>query len=143
MSIYKSRKSIMTSLESIQEQLLNASDRLREAVIIKNPDDFIRDATVQRFEFTFELYRKTLKKILQSQWVNSIWWPKVVLKAWNKYGLVRDIVYVVNLLENRNMFSHEYDEEKVEDRIEAIVENISIFFEHIQILLDYSDDSDQ
>lgn len=51
-------------IQVLQERLGNAKDRLVELVKIAELDMVHRDALVQRFEFTFELYRKTLKKIL-------------------------------------------------------------------------------
>ena len=130
----------MNVLSRIQQQLKDASSRLEEAVAVQNPDEFVKDATVQRFEFTFDLYWKALKKILQSQGIDIIGWPKMALKAWNKYGLVENVAYMIDLLDHRNMFSHEYDEEKVEERIELITKTISIFFEHITVLIDYTYD---
>ena len=54
----------MTSLEAIQKQLAKAHARLQEVMDVKDKSLIERDASIQRFEFTFELYWKTFKKVL-------------------------------------------------------------------------------
>ena len=62
----------MTNLE-------NALSRLGEALQIENPDQLYVDGTIQRFEFTLELYWKTLKRLLATEGIETDT-PKTTLK---------------------------------------------------------------
>jgi len=49
-----------------RQDFLNAAGRLREAALMQG-DDILRDATIQRFEYTFEAAWKALQYYLQYQ----------------------------------------------------------------------------
>lgn len=49
----------LTTLEKAIESL--------ESIVQKPIDDIVRDATIQRFEYTYELAWKTLKRYLKSE----------------------------------------------------------------------------
>lgn len=56
----------MTKLENLIKDLKKANKSLEEAVSLK-PTRIHKDATIQRFEFTFELAWKTLKEYIKDQ----------------------------------------------------------------------------
>jgi hypothetical protein len=51
------------TLKNALESLGNALDRFAEAIAHPDPDDVVMDGTIQRFEFTFELFWKNLAQI--------------------------------------------------------------------------------
>jgi nucleotidyltransferase substrate binding protein (TIGR01987 family) len=92
-------------------ELQNAAKRLREAVA--QPDtDLVRDAVIQRFEFTFELVWKSLKLYLERQGLDC-GGPRSTLKMAFTEGLIPSPEQAdiwLQLLDDRNLASHAYDE---------------------------------
>ena len=92
-------------------ELLNAAKRLREAVA-QPESDLVRDAVIQRFEFTFELVWKSLKLYLERQGLDC-GGPRSTLKKAFTEGLIESPdeadVWML-MLEDRNLTSHAYDE---------------------------------
>lgn len=83
------------------------------SVIIDKPvdkDRAIIDATIQRFEFCIELFWKLLKRILQEQGLDPKF-PKEILQEAFKGELIHEEVLWLNMLKDRNLTSHTYDEE--------------------------------
>ena len=68
----------------------------------------VRDATIQRFEYCFELSWKLLKKVLKSDGieVNS---PRQAVRKAFENGYLDNIDVWFEMLEDRNMTSHTYD----------------------------------
>jgi len=67
------------------------------------------DATIQRFEFTVELFGKLLKHILESKGV-QVQYPKDILKEAYKGYLIDNEEQWLQMLKDRNLTSHTYDE---------------------------------
>jgi nucleotidyltransferase substrate binding protein (TIGR01987 family) len=86
--------------------------RLAEA--IAQPESaLIRDATIQRFEFTFEVVWKTLKLYLERQG-HECGGPRTTLKkafAENLIPTPEEADGWLQMLEDRNLTTHAYDEE--------------------------------
>jgi nucleotidyltransferase substrate binding protein (TIGR01987 family) len=94
-----------------QAEVSNATARLNEAVA--HPEsDIVRDAVIQRFEFSFELIWKTLKLYLERQG-HECGGPRATLKKAFAEGLVTTPEAAdlwLEMLEDRNLTSHAYDE---------------------------------
>lgn len=99
-----SKIKIQQSLTNLE----NALARLDEALKIKNPDQLYIDGIIQRFEFTLELFWKTLKRLLDSEGINSDT-PKNTLKEAYQIGWLHDEVAWLQMLNDRNLTSHVYD----------------------------------
>lgn len=85
--------------------------RLAEAVV-QPQSDLIRDATIQRFEFTFEVVWKALKLYLERQG-HECGGPRATLKkafAENLVSTPEEADRWLQMLEDRNLSSHAYDE---------------------------------
>lgn len=89
-------------------QLEYALDRLRIAIAAASDDELKQDGTIQRFEFTFELLWKTLKRYLHflGQSTNN---PRDTLKAAFREGLLSDEAIFLQMLDDRNLCTHVYD----------------------------------
>lgn len=79
-------------------------------------DAELRDACIQRFEFTFELCWKMLKRRLQldlpnAQEVDSMSW-RALMRAGAEQGVVEDLDAWMIYRDKRNITSHTYDEAK-------------------------------
>ena len=94
-----------------QAAVLNAAARLAEAATLPETD-IVRDAAIQRFEFTFELVWKTLQLYLEHEGLEPSG-PRAVLKRAFAMRLIPDQdegdVWL-RMLDDRNLTSHAYDE---------------------------------
>lgn len=89
---------------------LNASlERLGAALLIPEDQPLAVDGTIQRFEFTFELFWKALQRLLADQGIaaNS---PKSVLQHAYRLGWLQNEEHWLKMLDDRNLTSHTYRE---------------------------------
>lgn len=104
----------MVKLNNKLSNLVVANKRLKEAATAyKNnrSNDLYRDALIQRFEFTYELAWKTTAEVLREQGLNPIQSPKAVLKTAYEVGFIDDEEIWLNIIEDRNIMSHTYNQE--------------------------------
>ncbi|GJI92772.1 HI0074 family nucleotidyltransferase substrate-binding subunit [Duganella hordei] len=87
---------------------LTAMTRLEEA-LAQPEDSFMRDATIQRFEFTYELAWRSLKLWLETKDISALN-AKDTLQAALEQGLLVDGNGLSQLHRMRNLASHAYDE---------------------------------
>lgn len=66
------------------------------------------DGTIQRFEFTFELFWKALRRFLQQEGVDTAS-PKSTLRHAYRRGLLDREQLWLDMLEDRSRSSHVYD----------------------------------
>lgn len=85
--------------------------------VIRHPEleknDYMQDATIQRFEFVIELFWKVLKKILAYEKVDANT-PREVLSQAFQFGLIDDESMWLKMLDDRNNTSHVYKREDAE-----------------------------
>ena len=102
----------MKRYEERKQELLNATERLKEALQEKE-SDIIIDGTLHRFEFTFELAWKTIKEYLEySGIIEGIGSPREIIKTAFANGIIEEGESWINMMLARNSLSHLYDEEK-------------------------------
>ena len=103
---------LMDKLHEKYDRFTAAVTRLREALddYKKYPLDSVRDGTIQRFEFCTELAWKTMREYLLDQGYTNINSPKEVIKQAFAFGMIDDQKAWVELLNDRNLTSHVYDE---------------------------------
>ena len=92
--------------------LSNALDRLNE-VCQQQPDakNIVVDATIQRFEFSFELFWKTLKILLLEEGVEADSPKNVLIRAY-EFKWINDEKLWLDMMRDRNNTSHVYDEKE-------------------------------
>lgn len=73
-------------------------------------DELHRDGVIQRFEFTYELAWKTLKRVLALKGIeaNS---PRDVFREAARQNLIDDPLVWFDFIQKRNLMSHVYNEE--------------------------------
>jgi nucleotidyltransferase substrate binding protein (TIGR01987 family) len=113
----------MRKVEILQalENLNNALDRLSEAVKTAKTDLEI-DGTIQRFEFSFKLFWKTLKLVLKYYGVECNNPRSCIKEAFRNglNGLIDDDEIFLDMLEDRNLTSHIYDKQTANEIFERI-----------------------
>lgn len=93
------------------EQYQRALQRLK-AALKKEPDadEMYLDATIQRFEFCFELAWKLLKAVLFHEGI-EVSSPRGSIREGWKQGLLEDAEEWLFMLEKRSLAAHTYDEQ--------------------------------
>ena len=101
-----------------------ALDRLEEA--LARPDDpIVRDACIQRFEFTFEMAWKTVQGYARAEGIECAS-PRECFRVGFRLGLLdRDAKWPA-MVEDRNRTSHTYDEESARAIYRALPEYASL-----------------
>ena len=101
----------MKRFEARKQNLINATNRLKEALNEKE-NDLMIDAVLHRYEFTFELAWKTLKDYLEYLGIAmNTGSPREVIKESYAHGLISDGEEWIKMRLARNSLSHLYDEE--------------------------------
>ena len=91
------------------DQLCQAVERLREALAEPPSNALAVDGTIQRFEFTIELFWKTLKRLLAFEGIETRT-PRETLQRAYQAGWLMDETAWLEMLRDRNETSHAYDE---------------------------------
>ncbi|MDR3049452.1 MAG: nucleotidyltransferase substrate binding protein [Elusimicrobiota bacterium] len=92
-----------------------------------NDNDYIRDAVIQRFEYTYELSYKFLRRYLQlslqnANEVDEMSFSDIIRSASAKGLLLNNLEKWIEYRKMRNTTSHTYDEAKA-DAVIAIAPN--------------------
>ncbi|MBF0338979.1 MAG: nucleotidyltransferase substrate binding protein [Nitrospirae bacterium] len=114
-------KPVEYAVDKLQKALLQLRNAVDRAV-----DDLGRDAVIQRFEFTCELFWKAIKVVLEYEKF-SCQNPRSCIKEGFRRGLILDGQALLDMLQDRNMTSHLYSEamaEEIFQRIKATYINL-------------------
>ncbi len=95
-----------------------ALNRLEEG-IKEAKNDLDKDGVIQRFEFTMEVLLKALRAILLYQGIEC-YSPRSCIKEAFKANIIDDDEIILDMLEDRNISSHVYDEERSNQIFERI-----------------------
>ncbi len=98
----------MTKLQNLIKDLTKANQRLKEAGKTK-ATQMNKDATIQRFEFTFELAWKTIQEYVKDQGFDCKS-PKSCLREGARLDLISNLEKWFVFLEHRNLIAHTYNE---------------------------------
>ena len=104
----------MTKLSNLIKDLKKANQRLKEVIELK-PTRINKDATIQRFEFTFELGWKTMQEHTKNQGLECFG-PNNCIREAARIKLIDNPEQWIGFLKARNLIAHTYNE-KIADRI--------------------------
>lgn len=96
-----------------------AIGRLEDALNEDGTNSLYIDGTIYRFKFTFDLYWKTLKRLLEEEGIETKT-PRDTLKQAYAVDWLENEQSWLQMLRDRNETSHVYDEEKARLRYEHI-----------------------
>ncbi len=97
--------------------------RLKEVVeIYPDLSDLEKEGMVQRFEYTFELAWKTIKDYLESKGIIEKF-PRDVIKSAFETNVISDGDTWIEMLDNRNMLAHTYDNDSFKFAIQKVAGN--------------------
>lgn len=107
--------------------------QLKQAVeLIDTLDDLSKEGLIQRYEYTLELAWKTMKDFLESKEV-IVSFPKDVIRHAFRADLIDNGELWMEMLKQRNLLSHTYDEEIFKTAIDSIV---NTYFYEVKKLYD-------
>ena len=114
------------NIENFEKALTQLKKALHEPVT-----PIVRDATIQRFEFTYELCWKTLKGYLEDTHGIRAVSPRLVFKEAFAIDLIENEDTFIEMIESRNTLSHTYNEEQAKN----IYDRCSNYFNAMTSLL--------
>lgn len=88
---------------------------LEEALQISNPDRVQKAGIIQFFEMSFELAWNLVKDYLEEQGFVDVKSPRGALKKAFEMGIIENGHSWMDLLTDRNLTAHTYDEKKATD----------------------------
>ncbi len=91
--------------ENLRADLRRAVAKLADA-LAQPKSEFLRDSSIQRFEFTYELVWKTLKAYLSQHHGIEVYSPKDVLREAFRQSLIDDDPLWLRSVELRNLTTH-------------------------------------
>ena len=94
--------------------LAKAVDSLRDA-LAQPKNQYTRDATIQRFEYTFELSWKLLRRYLATETSTDVFNLKDLFRQAGRQGIIGDVESWFAYLKGRNLTSHTYNEKTAEE----------------------------
>ena len=93
-------------------------------------DDLYLDATIQRFEFTFELAWKLMKAVLEYEGIEATSPRSSIREAWKQH-LIGDAEKWLDMQVKRNLSSHTYNEETAQDIYRDIKEDYIVLLQDL------------
>jgi nucleotidyltransferase substrate binding protein (TIGR01987 family) len=108
----------MPNQKLILTPLKKALRALQEALLLPK-NDITRDATIQRFEYTFELTWKFLKRHLSQEAGIKEYSIKNLFRDAAQANLIDNIEAWFGYLEARNLTSHTYNEKTANETYQA------------------------
>jgi nucleotidyltransferase substrate binding protein (TIGR01987 family) len=98
---------------------------------------FFRDSTIQRFEFTVEIFWKLLKNVLKKNEGIECNSPKSCIREFFASGYINEdnAKLFMEMIDDRNMTSHTYHEEVAEiifSKLKNYLDGMNLVYEKIQ-----------
>jgi nucleotidyltransferase substrate binding protein (TIGR01987 family) len=115
--------STSAELRRTLDQLGRAIERLKEALAEPPTNPLALDGTIQRFEFTIELFWKSMKRRLAIEGVET-GTPREALRGAFAAGWIDDETLWLDMLRARNETSHAYNEalaRAIRDRVRGYI----------------------
>lgn len=125
----------MSKLEALTKQFNSAVSRLDEA--LQQPKNaFMRDSSIKRFEFTFDLSWKLIKEFLEENHKIICVSPKTCFREAYKQEMIEYDDFWIKMADARNLTAHLYKEEMADDVYENVLpkalENFQYLLKHAQ-----------
>lgn len=107
----------MERLRQRLELANKALETLNEVLQIGSPSTIERDASIQRFQYSFEALWKLAKRYLREIEGVDLGSPKGVIRTCREVGLFNDeeTIVALEMVDDRNLTVHTYNEELAEE----------------------------
>jgi len=125
---------IKLDLSSLEKAVLSLRRAVERSVKVPS-DEEVRDAVIQRFEYTYELCWKMLKRQLEQEVPNPAEIDQLsyrdLLREAAEKGMLKAVEDWMDYRNQRNITTHAYDRKKAQ----AVYETATRFLEHAEKLL--------
>ncbi|MCX7692570.1 nucleotidyltransferase substrate binding protein [Tepidimonas taiwanensis] len=93
-----------------------------QALAQEPPSPIIRDASIQRFEYTFEAIWKAAQAVLRDRFGVELASPKPIIRASLENGLLdeEEARLALAMVDHRNLTAHTYDEALADEIFAAL-----------------------
>ncbi len=110
--------------------------RMQSAVALaaeRDLSDLEQQGLIQGFEYTHELAWKTLKDFLEHRGTEALYGSKDVTRQAFRLGLIEDGDIWMDMIRDRNLTSHTYNEETAMEIVDAILKRYCAAFSNFQL----------
>lgn len=116
------------------ENFKKAFNKLKEFVETDNGSEKDRSAIINAYQYTFELFWKTLQKYMKEQELLDELGPGSVIRTAFQYNIIENGEIYMSMLKDRNLITHTYKEdvaEEIHNRIkEEYITELEKFIEY-------------
>ncbi|AFV12544.1 nucleotidyltransferase, nucleotide binding domain protein [Thermacetogenium phaeum DSM 12270] len=102
-------------LREKREAYRKAVLRLKEALDEDSSNPLLYDGVIQRFEFTYELAWKLMKAYLEYEGIAEVSSPRAAFKEAFAAGLIFEGDVWIDMIGDRNLAAHTYNEEMAKE----------------------------
>lgn len=110
--------------------------KLTEFIEKDDKSEISKAAIIHAYEYTFELWWKTVQRYLEHAESVQDYGPNATIKNAFQYNLIQDGQMWMDMLKDRNLTSHTYKEDIANDIYERIITT------HINALKEFAEDFD-
>jgi len=121
----------MNKINSLFNDLKQAHQRLAEVTSFPSGQVY-QDASIQRFEFTFELSWKLMQAIAIENGIQESYGPKNSIRAAAQLNYINNAEAWFKALENRNLSTHLYQQQVADTIFKEIPVFISLVGDFIE-----------
>jgi len=125
-----SKQKLKIELEKLEKAYTRLLEALKKDI---KKDSIYLDAIIQRFEFTYEIGWKAIKKFLKYEGIECNT-PRECIKLAYKAGYINNQEKWLEILEARNLTSHTYSEETALNVYRLVLNDYTAFEELINKL---------
>lgn len=135
----------MTLLEKKYNDAVRSLKTLEEAPAVECLP-LVRDATIQRFEYSGEAFWKFLEGYLRIEEGIVVASPKTTIKEATKVGILErgESVFLIEMIDDRNTTTHLYHEEtpqRLYEKIQGYAKSMSIILQRFAALSNETPDT--
>ena len=120
----------MKKYKFLLKDLIRAMDRLREVLAVE-ATEINQDASIQRFEFVFELSWKLMKAVLEHEGELCVS-PRDCVRKAARVEIIDEPDKWLEFLDDRNRLSHTYDEKEARE----VYQRLSVFVNLVNELIE-------
>ena len=134
MKIEKSKSGYLDKLDLFLKAFLALENGIVE--YNTNPDSEVMKAgIIKMYEFTWELSWKTLKEYLEDENIDFLPSPRQTIKESFQLDLIDDDISWINILDDRNIMNHTYDQMRADEQVPKIINEYFEQFKKLKVKL--------
>jgi nucleotidyltransferase substrate binding protein (TIGR01987 family) len=118
------------------ELFTKAYDALEKGIVEynQNPNSEVMKAgIIKMYEFTWELSWKTLKEYIEEQNIEFLPSPRQTIKEAYQLTILNDEDTWMNILDDRNIMNHTYDQMKANELVPRIINEYFVAFRNLKM----------